>query len=586
MYTPKSTEAELLEVYLNEANTLLSKKFNKKRTYAFTQKWIDCLITHPGSFSKYTDQELEQAKTLSASEAGQKILDGEFTYEDLLCRLQEVKRRCGNENNYLTWSFFEEPLRRAKEIDLDIQIIGREKARVKYPLLGYVMSIKDSVYIKGAPCTVGLSTNLNRVPTEDPDIIAAMKEAGAIMTSKGNVPMLNFSMESINNIYGESKHPMDPTRSVGGSCGGDSGLVVTGVNNSSFGSDLAGSLRIPALFNGLYSLKPSWNRVSSEANALLFLREFGSDRFPATVHTNLDIQHVIKGCLGSIHRSAFDLAPIMKVMIQSAANDIDTPVVPWRDNIKVKKRIGIIRKISFCELSPAATRALTITETHLKAAGYEIIELDVDDLINEIIFWGLVTLSSSKLIKRILSGKVDIEEPLTEIFKVLRIISKLPDFLIHIAKWKEGDSRLGTVIKSYIKAQDISTKELKSQQKKLHKRFIKELDEAGVDAFISIGLPIPAIKLYSSNKCMLMNSYLSYLSMLNLVSGVVPVTKVLEGEEMLETEVGDDMTESLKKNLVGSVGLPMGVSINARPFHEEVVVKLMEEVEMQIKRNS
>ena len=582
METNKSTEQELLEEYLSEANNLVSKRFRKDKTYPFTQKWINRLIQQGGQHDQFSEAELEEAKTMSAVEAREKILRGDVSYADFVRQLQEVKRRGGNENNHLTWSRFEEPLRRAQVIDEDIKVIGVEKAREKYPLLGFVMSVKESIYLKDTPSTWGLFINLDRVPTEDPRDIAALKRAGAVMTSKGNVPMLLFAIESINTIYGEAKHPLDPTRTVGGSSGGEGALLATGYNNAAIGSDIAGSLRIPALFNGICSLKPSWNRLTGGSHASAFERSFGSDRFPAQVSSLFKPQDIILPVNGPMARHPSDLGALMKVFLRNQKHDLHIPPLYWREDIQFRKRVGIIREFSFSKLCPAATRAMQEAENALIQKGYEIVELDVSDIIDEVIYWAMVAFTADDEINNIISGKTYIKEPLTDIFSLIQMVNSLPDFLLRLAKWKEGKSRTGWAIDCYFKAKKVSSETVRGFQSKLFGRFIDKMEEAGVDVILSPGMPIPAIKLYSSNECILMCCYMYAWNFLNLASGVMKITDVREGEDYFETDKEDEMAKSMEENAKGTVGLPVGISISARPFYEEIVVKVMEDIQAEI----
>ena len=174
---------------------------------------------------------------------------------------------------------YEEPVKAACKIDQEIlEIESREEILEKYPLLGCVMSIKECIYMKNCPNTGGLHINLNRVATQEPRTIQKLREKGAVLTCRGNVPQFLMSMESNNSIYGLTKNPFDNSRTAGGSSGGEAVNIVQGFANIAIGSDLAGSVRIPALFCGLTGFKPSNNRVSSHCMGFMFERRFGSDQ--------------------------------------------------------------------------------------------------------------------------------------------------------------------------------------------------------------------------------------------------------------------------------------------------------------------
>ena len=92
-------------------------------------------------------------------------------------------------------------------------------------------------------------------------LIKHIIKRGGLFVSKGNVPQALFSLESFNHVYGEARNPYDIRRVPGGSSGGEAALVRLGLVNAAIGSDIAGSLRIPALFCGICTLKPTALRL-------------------------------------------------------------------------------------------------------------------------------------------------------------------------------------------------------------------------------------------------------------------------------------------------------------------------------------
>ena len=92
---------------------------------------------------------------------------------------------------------------------------------------------------------------------EDATAISNIKNAGAILIGKTNIPELNQWIESRNFVYGQTNNPYDTTRNVGGSSGGDGAIVAACGVPFAIGSDIGGSARIPALCNGIFGFKPS-----------------------------------------------------------------------------------------------------------------------------------------------------------------------------------------------------------------------------------------------------------------------------------------------------------------------------------------
>lgn len=104
---------------------------------------------------------------------------------------------------------------------------------------------------------MGLVSRKNHRAEDDATAIGYMKQAGGILLAKTNIPELNRWIESRNNVYGQTNNPYNTTRTVGGSSGGDAAIVASCGAPFAVGSDIGGSIRIPAFCNGVYGHKPS-----------------------------------------------------------------------------------------------------------------------------------------------------------------------------------------------------------------------------------------------------------------------------------------------------------------------------------------
>ncbi|HEX3990375.1 MAG TPA: amidase, partial [Acetobacteraceae bacterium] len=129
------------------------------------------------------------------------------------------------------------------------------------PLLGLPMTVKEQFNIAGLPTTWGQPAFKNWQPTEDALVVARLKAAGAVILGKTNVPLNLSDWQSYNDIYGTTNNPWDLTRTPGGSSGGSAAALAAGYVALELGSDIGGSLRIPAHFCGVYAHKPSLDLV-------------------------------------------------------------------------------------------------------------------------------------------------------------------------------------------------------------------------------------------------------------------------------------------------------------------------------------
>ena len=130
------------------------------------------------------------------------------------------------------------------------------------PLHGVPFSIKDSIDVQGSRSTAGTLGRREAEPAgRDATVVARLRAAGAIPIAKTNLPDLLFSFETDNLIFGRTNNPYDVTRTPGGSSGGESALISACGSPLGFGSDCLGSVRIPAAFCGITSIKPTSGRL-------------------------------------------------------------------------------------------------------------------------------------------------------------------------------------------------------------------------------------------------------------------------------------------------------------------------------------
>lgn len=144
------------------------------------------------------------------------------------------------------------------------------------PLHGVPMTNKDTNDTAGMPNTWGSPLLQHVVPQQDSLIVARLRAAGAIMTGKNNVPEFAAGAHTFNEVFGTTGNPYDPSRSAGGSSGGAAAAIAAGIQPVGDGSDMGGSLRIPAAFCNVLGLRPSLGRVPSPgANSWMWLGRTG-----------------------------------------------------------------------------------------------------------------------------------------------------------------------------------------------------------------------------------------------------------------------------------------------------------------------
>ena len=137
----------------------------------------------------------------------------------------------------------------------------RAKGETLGLLAGLPMTVKDTFDVVGLPASSGLKAYRQR-QAEDASAVRLAKHAGVVIWGKTNTPVLAGDWQTFNGLYGTTRNPWDVARTCGGSSGGAAAALAAGITALEIGSDIGGSLRVPASFCGVYSHKPTWGLVN------------------------------------------------------------------------------------------------------------------------------------------------------------------------------------------------------------------------------------------------------------------------------------------------------------------------------------
>jgi amidase len=175
----------------------------------------------------------------------------------------------------------------------------RRKNGEDAPLLGLPITIKESIDIAGLPATSGMPEFANRVPEHDAPLVRSLKEAGAVIIGKTNLPYACNDWQANSPVYGTTNNPWDLTRTPGGSTGGGSAALAAGLTPLEIGSDIGGSVRFPAAFTGVYGHRQSETLVPQ------------SGHFPGHALPN---RAVVLNVMGPLARTADDVELALDVI--------------------------------------------------------------------------------------------------------------------------------------------------------------------------------------------------------------------------------------------------------------------------------
>jgi amidase len=231
----------------------------------------------------------KSAADMSAALAAKKVSAVELA-QDTIARIEKHDGKI----NAVCVRDFERGLEAAKAADAALAR-GEKK-----PLLGIPMTVKESFNVAGLATTWGYPQHKNFKAAEDALPITRVKNAGGVILAKTNVPISLGDWQSYNDVYGVTNNPYDLGRTPGGSSGGSSAALAAGYGALSLGSDIGGSLRIPAFHCGVYAHKPTYDLCALRGHV-------GPPNPPLPFTRDLSV-------IGPMARSAADLGTLLDVM--------------------------------------------------------------------------------------------------------------------------------------------------------------------------------------------------------------------------------------------------------------------------------
>jgi amidase len=230
------------------------------------------------------------------------------------------------------------------------------------PLLGLPVTVKDSLDVAGLVATGGSLARADYVPDRDATVVRRLREAGAIMLAKTNLPEYSSSYETDNLVHGRTVHPLDPERTPGGSSGGEAALAAADASPLGVGTDGGGSIRVPAHYCGVFGLRPTVGRVPMTGN------------WPATRASGyMDLY-----CAGPIARYVEDLELVLPVIAGPDGVDpyaVQMPL-PTERSDPGALRVGWFVRSPEVDVTPGTEAAVAAAVARLADAGAAVREVE------------------------------------------------------------------------------------------------------------------------------------------------------------------------------------------------------------------
>ncbi|AOT05814.1 amidase family protein [Arthrobacter sp. U41] len=237
--------------------------------------------------------------------------------------------------------------------------MGQEKGLLD----GIPVTVKDSFHVKGLPRWHGSAVHRGALSTFDSAPVQRLREAGAVIIGKTSMPDFGMLAAGLSSQFGIIRNPWDPDLSPGGSSAGAGASLASGVTAVSLGTDIAGSVRLPAAHCGLASLKPTQGRIAYAPASMM--RSAGPmARYMA------DVRHLLRVVGGPDRSDPWCLPPMVQ------ADGTDLPETTGRS-------VAVVRRMGYGpDLDEDTSRVLDETADALRESGFDLtaIELDVSML--------------------------------------------------------------------------------------------------------------------------------------------------------------------------------------------------------------
>lgn len=226
------------------------------------------------------------------------------------------------------------------------------------PLYGLPVSVKSSIATAGYKCEIGSLLHKDEIPREDAVVVARLRAAGALILGTTNCPEFLMAYETANLLYGQTRNPWDLERTPGGSSGGESAAIAAGMSAAGLGSDSGGSVRVPAHFTGICSLKPTPGRIP------------GRGHLPPCVGPFSTL-----GAIGPMARTIADVAIMFRTLAGQDQADPASPPVPFcelsLDDLRAQ-RIGFFEDDGLTPVTPETRAAVNAAASVLRNAGFRV----------------------------------------------------------------------------------------------------------------------------------------------------------------------------------------------------------------------
>eukprot|EP00485_Elphidium_margaritaceum_P022819 CAMPEP_0202711212 /NCGR_PEP_ID=MMETSP1385-20130828/23056_1 /ASSEMBLY_ACC=CAM_ASM_000861 /TAXON_ID=933848 /ORGANISM="Elphidium margaritaceum" /LENGTH=617 /DNA_ID=CAMNT_0049370899 /DNA_START=82 /DNA_END=1935 /DNA_ORIENTATION=- len=551
------------------------------------------------SLQRTVDPHVQQKiLSLTATQVRQQIIDGRLKCIEVMIAYCLKCDQVNKKVNALFEKHYDAGIKDALELDAVLASKRKESKEAFLSfvsdrfLLGIPISVKDVFEMKNSDSTNGILACCNSKFESDGAVVQVIRRSGGIPFCKTSVPQLLMMCENWNNIIGDTLNPYDLTRSCGGSSGGEGAIVGGGGSCIGVGGDIGGSLRIPAHFNGIIAYKPSTKRTLLNGKVWCF-NDDGKARYTS--------KFGILPSVGPMARCMDDIVLFMRAFWTPKAFELDmySAPIPFRDEMYLRSfkptlTVGYFINDGWFTAAQCVQRAINECVNGLRTRyKYNIVPIEFDkgpEILRIYLRYMFASDSNMSSYIHALRG-----ESLHPQFQMAKFYMDIPDvlkrWLVHPLLRCFGERRKAFFLEQAAMNGGLTSKQLQQMLYEIMKfryefwSFIERQCDEKIDVILSPVCCYPALPLGFSKDFATSLTSTWLQNILDCCAGSIgPVTFVKSDEchydeKYIPMKERDLAAKKLNEYMLNAKGLPVNVQVFGRPFDDEIVLRVMKELE-------
>ncbi|GJQ74763.1 hypothetical protein Trydic_g21609 [Trypoxylus dichotomus] len=464
----------------------------------------------------------------SATTLAKKIRQKEITCMEVIKAYIERIKEVNPIINAVVQERFSDALKDAEKVDKIISNneFSEDYIAKKFPLLGVPLTVKESCQLKGLSYCVGTKKRLGLKAEENGETVRKLQDAGAIALLVSNTPELSCAWETHNLVTGRTLNPYHTGYTSGGSSGGEGALLGAGASVVGVGTDVAGSIRLPAMFNGIFGHKPTPRLISIEGTYPFCQDKRYADFF----------------AVGPMTRYAEDLKLMMSIMSS------EPTVLKLDEKIEMKEMkifwmLDAEKSMVLCSVDEDIKTVLNNSVTHLKDCGCSIENYKFD--MKNTCEIGATLLYDMDNIPNVLADPLDGKDTKNLHLEMLKALFTSSEYSLHSLYFYFLQKHNIFVSRSKYNHYNEKSRQLKND-------FVEKLGNNGV--FLYPTFPLSGLE---HDKTLLLTTGVMYTMIFNVLG--MPSTHVPLG--------------------INRKGLPIGIQVVSSPYQDRLCVLVAEELE-------